>query len=314
VWDKQKRLDTVFGSMNGNGKTIDQVIEQYDEWKRQKDEYDEYNAQRQRDMAIQIRSVLGEHLFTSLKNISASLQNKSRIGKMELPRDVEDYVQDAIVLFRKAWVVNGGANGSPTDGEMTLYNPNMPQTDVESLDLFSDLVGLLPDDQLREQILLQIYKQVTLLDPSRAAVGKNDSDGNKNKGQQQVQTLNEDDLTENFVRGSGAGGQKVNKTANKVLLVHDPTQLRVECQETRSLSQNRKIARKRLALKLDEYWNGSQSKTQQKIAKKVSKKQKTRNRNKARAKERLKKKEAEAGASGNAEGVISGSTSEDDNW
>jgi protein subunit release factor A len=51
----------------------------------------------------------------------------------------------------------------------------------------------------------------------------------------------------------------VNKTSNRVVLVHVPTQLRVECQETRSLQQNRKIARSRLRLKLDEHLNGSQS-------------------------------------------------------
>jgi protein subunit release factor B len=33
--------------------------------------------------------------------------------------------------------------------------------------------------------------------------------------------LSEDDLTETFVRGSGPGGQKVNKTSNRVVLVHE---------------------------------------------------------------------------------------------
>ena len=56
--------------------------------------------------------------------------------------------------------------------------------------------------------------------------------------------------------------QKVNKTSNRVVLLHKPTQLRIECQDTRSLQQNRKIARKRLQVKLDEYYNGQQSRTQ----------------------------------------------------
>ena len=72
--------------------------------------------------------------------------------------------------------------------------------------------------------------------------------------------LNEADLEESFVRGSGPGGQKINKTANCVQLLHKPTGIRVECQETRSLEYNRKIARKRLIRKLDWHYNGWQSK------------------------------------------------------
>ena len=71
-----------------------------------------------------------------------------------------------------------------------------------------------------------------------------------------------------------------------MILVHEPTQLRVECQETRSLQQNRKIARKKLQLKLDEYYNGSMSKTSQKIASAASKKAKVLARNRERQRER----------------------------
>ncbi|KAF9036548.1 RF-1 domain-containing protein [Panaeolus papilionaceus] len=59
-----------------------------------------------------------------------------------------------------------------------------------------------------------------------------------------VPELKEDDLEEKFVRGSGPGGQSINKTENCVQLLHKPTGLRVTCQETRSLSQNRQFARK----------------------------------------------------------------------
>ena len=63
-------------------------------------------------------------------------------------------------------------------------------------------------------------------------------------------TLNEADLEESFVRGSGPGGQSINKTANNVQLRHKPTGIRVTCQETRSLQQNRIIARKNLLEKV----------------------------------------------------------------
>ncbi|KAF8810145.1 hypothetical protein BYT27DRAFT_6504095 [Phlegmacium glaucopus] len=59
-----------------------------------------------------------------------------------------------------------------------------------------------------------------------------------------IPELREEDLEEAFVRGSGPGGQSINKTENNVQLHHKPTGLRVSCQDTRSLSQNRKLARK----------------------------------------------------------------------
>ncbi|TFY58580.1 hypothetical protein EVJ58_g6332 [Rhodofomes roseus] len=65
-----------------------------------------------------------------------------------------------------------------------------------------------------------------------------------------VPELKEEDLEESFVRGSGPGGQSINKTENNVQLLHKPTGLRVSCQDTRSLSQNRKLARRRLLEKV----------------------------------------------------------------
>lgn len=76
----------------------------------------------------------------------------------------------------------------------------------------------------------------------------------------EVPELKEEDLEETFVRGelhglalnaaphrfegSGPGGQAINKTSSSVSLIHLPTGIRVQCQETRSREQNRKIARK----------------------------------------------------------------------
>jgi len=55
--------------------------------------------------------------------------------------------------------------------------------------------------------------------------------------------LNEEDIREAFVRGSGPGGQSINKTRNNVQLLHIPTGIRIDCQYTRSLIDNRRIAR-----------------------------------------------------------------------
>lgn len=62
--------------------------------------------------------------------------------------------------------------------------------------------------------------------------------------------INPQDLKESFVKGFGKGGQKTNKSANAVVLVHLPTQTQVFCHQTRSLGLNRYYARKILAQKI----------------------------------------------------------------
>jgi len=74
-----------------------------------------------------------------------------------------------------------------------------------------------------------------------------------------VPILCEDDLEETFVRGSGPGGQAVNKTSNCVVLRHKPTNIIVKCHMHRAASANRKEARKILISKLDALQNGEQS-------------------------------------------------------
>ena len=59
-------------------------------------------------------------------------------------------------------------------------------------------------------------------------------------------SLKEIDLQEKFVRSSGPGGQKVNKTATCVLLKHIPTGLQVKMQKARTQRLNRYYSRKRL--------------------------------------------------------------------
>ncbi len=58
--------------------------------------------------------------------------------------------------------------------------------------------------------------------------------------------LLEEDLEESFVRGSGPGGQKINRTASCVALRHRPTGLAVKIQQARSQALNRFYARRRL--------------------------------------------------------------------
>ena len=63
--------------------------------------------------------------------------------------------------------------------------------------------------------------------------------------------LDERDLQERFIRGSGPGGQAINKLSTNVELVHIPTHTRVTCQHTRSRQQNREIARRLMSQRLE---------------------------------------------------------------
>lgn len=71
--------------------------------------------------------------------------------------------------------------------------------------------------------------------------------------------LREQDLQEKYVRSSGPGGQKVNKTSSCVLLTYIPTGVQVKMQKERSQPLNRYYARKRLCelLEADRLGSGS---------------------------------------------------------
>ncbi len=88
--------------------------------------------------------------------------------------------------------------------------------------------------------------------------------------------LNESDLSEKFVRGSGPGGQSVNKSNNCVQLTHIPTGIMVSSHESRELTANRKTARRKLIELLDIRMNGDQSKVMKRVAKKQRRKSKSR--------------------------------------
>jgi len=71
------------------------------------------------------------------------------------------------------------------------------------------------------------------------------------------------DVEERFVRGSGPGGQKINKTSSTVWLRHRPTGLEVRCQAERSQTANRERAWQELVGKLTARARGAQAAAQQ---------------------------------------------------
>lgn len=80
------------------------------------------------------------------------------------------------------------------------------------------------------------------------------------KSRMQELGIFEADLEEKFIRGSGSGGQKINKTSSTVYLKHHISGIELKCQESRQLSMNRYYARVRLCDLLEERVKGEESK------------------------------------------------------
>ncbi len=58
-------------------------------------------------------------------------------------------------------------------------------------------------------------------------------------------------VTETFSRGGGKGGQKVNKTSNRVQMSYPPLDVRVACQRERKRSLNRFLALRELVDRIE---------------------------------------------------------------
>ncbi|KAH8768057.1 peptidyl-tRNA hydrolase domain protein [Hyaloscypha finlandica] len=115
--------------------------------------------------------------------------------------------------------------------------------------------------------------------------------------------VHENEFTESFLKGSGPGGQKINKTSSAVQLKHIPTGLVLKVQATRSRIQNRKIARQMLAERVEEIEKGKESRVA--VVQEVKRKRKSsavkKSKRKYRALEEAKKasEDGNGGDSGN---------------
>jgi protein subunit release factor B len=78
--------------------------------------------------------------------------------------------------------------------------------------------------------------------------------GEKNRWlQERMETLgiHEKDIEEKFIRSSGSGGQKVNKTSTCVYLKHLPTGIEIKYMKERNQSLNRFLARRELIKRIE---------------------------------------------------------------
>ena len=203
VWDKEMRLDCVFGSMNGNGETIDKVIETYDVWKREKEEREERNKLWQIEILKELDVILAESRLVVLKDLSSQLMHDDKWDT----EGVRNYVKRVVSLYHdaKREKIESLAENEE-DEEFTEI--------VDYLCLFSDLVALLPDALLREEILKEVELVII------RSLGESTASSTDSKPPSQPVTLpelNEDDLDEKFVKGQGKG---VSRELSLLLLVH----------------------------------------------------------------------------------------------
>ena len=95
--------------------------------------------------------------------------------------------------------------------------------------------------------------------------------------------INPDGIFEEFVRGGGAGGQKINKTSSTVFLKDLKTGITVKVQRFREREKNRIEAYKLLILKIEALIKGKESD----IAKEIFKIKKQKQRRSRKAKEKI---------------------------
>ncbi len=314
VWDRRnnRKHDVFFGSPG-----ILDIVETYNVWKEQKDA--QRKEQKLLQVAWQERwleLLLGsETEKNKLVHFTKELLEIDQTYTQGSPHQVQDegsstitltndqqqkldgYIQNAFEIFRVVESNRNVDNDVETNNNVVLVSlfdelsewvasPCWSSFDYDDVE---DEAGS-EANLLRETLLRKLSSTMDKLEGkttkavTQTQQSKKESANQQNQRNQKLKQilLNEDDIEETFVRGSGAGGQKINKTSNRVVLLHRPSGVRVECQETRSLQQNRKIGRKRLLEKLDSFYHGTDSKEQQKQQKAQSKKKKTKSKNKAR--------------------------------
>jgi uncharacterized protein (UPF0248 family) len=119
VWDRERRVDHVFSN-----ECIEQVMENYDEWKRKRDDVELWNKERQAQVSDRLQSILGPELFGQMKELSSSLKSFATEKTTSTKIEVENYVQACLHLFQQV-------RDNPS---ASLDRSLIPTSDYEALD------------------------------------------------------------------------------------------------------------------------------------------------------------------------------------
>ncbi len=95
--------------------------------------------------------------------------------------------------------------------------------------------------------------------------------------------IKKEDIEEKFIKSSGRGGQKINKTSSAVFLKHRITNVSVKCGKSRSQHLNRFLALRNLIEIIETTMKGKQAKEIERVDKIIKQKQKR----KAKTKKKL---------------------------
>ena len=101
------------------------------------------------------------------------------------------------------------------------------------------------------------------------------------KEKMEILGILEKDIEEKFIRSSGRGGQKVNKTSSCVYLRHIPSGIEVKSMRERNQSLNRFLARRELVKRIERLSGES---TQEDVKVSKTRRQKAKRRKRARLK------------------------------
>ncbi|KAJ9500255.1 hypothetical protein H2202_004050 [Exophiala xenobiotica] len=118
-------------------------------------------------------------------------------------------------------------------------------------------------------------------------------------------SLPDSELKHTFVKGSGPGGQKINKTNSAAQVTHLPTGIVVKCQATRSRSENFKIAKRILAEKVEFLAKGDESRAA-KVEERARRKKASQGKKTRRKYKRLAGESGELGADADADADADG--------